>query len=669
MNMDGLFQVFVIIADLVLQLATLVKEPYVPGLIVFLLVTSLVVVLVLLWRWSHDYLKAINNARNIIKGNTRSASSTTAHNLRTDFFNRQIEVTTKFNERKKGGSAARKRIAFAWHEYRETLKIDDGTQTMLNGIRPSVFFNSEDLGAEARGYRIIPALFVSIGLAATFLGLIAALQQTGQTLAIPTIDEQSASGISAGPTSALQDLLVIASAKFIMSLTGLFCSILLTIFLRYRLGKVEHEIDELCIDIEKRVAFLSLESLAFDQRKLLEEQKEHSQKMTTELIAGIGESLRDELPNAISSSITEAMAPMLSQVGQAGTEGVRGLIDDLANQFSGDVARAMGDAADRFDSAAHRIEALADALTSNAGDVNGNMERMIGELSRTMKDMRDGLVAGADATKLAFEAGSANLLERMNTSLDDIQISITEANEEQRATVSLLSTAASSFAQQIDQAGTDVSKQVSKQVDELRGNVSRELSEALRPMLETAKTLSAETSEHVVAPVRELTSALEGFVARLELGANRFGDLSTALTNGTDAATRNAGLIDKASLSLQSSAEPLTALARGLSTTANATAKAAAGISDSLQSHRDISKASMDALTSSLAQFQTVIERYDQLDEKLGVAFLSFRTEVQTSIDRIGEHSGNVHDTYADALSLLNAVVDQVKDFQPVNRA
>lgn len=666
MNMDDLFQVFVNIANLVLELATLVKEPYVPGIIVFILVTSLVVVLVLLWWWSASYLKAVNNARSIIKGDKRSANNT--YNLRTDFFNRQIEVTTKLKERKKGGSAAQKRIAFAWHEYRETLKVDDGTQTMMNGIRPSVFFNSEDLDAEARGYRIIPALFVSIGLAATFLGLIAALQQTGQTLAIPMSNELNPSGISAGPISALQELLVIASAKFIMSLTGLFCSILLTIILRLRLGKVENAIDGLCIDIEKRVAFLSLESLAFDQKKLLEEQKEHSQKMTTELIAGIGKSLRDELPNAISSSITEAMAPMLSQVGQAGTEGVRGLVDDLASQFSGDVSRAMGDAADRFDSTAHRIEALAEALRNNAGDINGNMEKMIGELSRTMTDMRDGLVAGADATKGAFEKGSADVLDRMNISLGDIQVAIKAASEEQRATVSLLSTAASSFAQQVDQAGTDASLQVSKQMDELGGNVSRELSEALRPMLETAKTLSAETSERVVAPVRELTSALEGFVTRLEHGTNRFDDLSTALTKGTDAATRNAGLIDEASVSLKSAAEPVSALARGLSTTANATATAAVGISNSLQSQRDVTRASMDALTSSLAQFQNVIERYDQLDEKLGTAFLSFRSEVDTSIQRISEHSGNVHDTYADALNLLNAVVDQVKDFQPANR-
>jgi hypothetical protein len=140
------------------------------------------------------------------------------------------------------------------------------------------------------------------------------------------------------------------------------------------------------------------------------------------------------------------------------------------------------------------------------------------------------------------------------------------------------------------------------------------------------------------------------------------------LTSGTDAASRSAGIIEEASVSLRTAAEPVATLARGLTTSARATAEAATGIAGSLESHRDIVKMSMEALSSSLSQFQGVIERYDDLDEKLAVAFLKFRSEVDASIQRIGEHSDGVHKTYADALSQLHAVVDQAADFRPASR-
>jgi hypothetical protein len=63
-------------------------------------------------------------------------------------------------------------------EYRETLVAhdEDGVVTLRNSVRPSVFFNPEDLHFGPGGWRTIPGLFVSIGLFLTFLGLIAALQ-------------------------------------------------------------------------------------------------------------------------------------------------------------------------------------------------------------------------------------------------------------------------------------------------------------------------------------------------------------------------------------------------------------------------------------------------------------------------------------------------------------
>ena len=653
-------QSFETVANLVLWLAGAVQEPYVPGLVVSVLIVALVLCIFLFWKWSRELLKSVAVVKKIIVGGTDTSDIS---ELREIFYQRQPEVSTRLKKLGQSKSTANQRIAFAWSEYRETLKVDSDSRLMLNGIRPSVFFNTDDLDAEARGWRAVPGLFVSIGLAATFLGLIAALQQTGETLASPVMF--GADVASTDTAGALQQLLLIASAKFIMSVTGLACSIVFTIVLRRRLGKLEHAIDLLCIDIERRVGFIALESLAFDQKKLIEEQKEHTQKMNTELIAAIGRSLNEELPRAISDSISRAIEPMMSQVGQAGTEGVREMVGNLADQFSGDVASAMSEAAERFEVAAKKIDELAEALRESAGDVSGSMQKSIDDLSVAITTMKEGLATGARDTTKAFETGSADVLERMNASLSDIKEAMSAANEEQKAAASSISDAANSFSQRVDQAGQSAGEQAGKQMGLMTADVATKMSEALKPMLLQAQALTTETSDSVIKPVRQLTSVLEGFVSRLEQGTNQMDGLSSALSKTTDAASRSAEVLGEASGSLKLAADPVATLARNLSVSASASAEAAVGIANSLEGQREIVKMSMDSLTESLVQFQSVIERYDDLDEKLGDAFIAFREEVDASIERIGEHADGVHETYADALSMLQSVVDQAAEFKP----
>jgi hypothetical protein len=99
-------------------------------------------------------------------------------------------------------------IKAAWDEFRETLIEDKSAdQSVLrNSVRPSSFFNLEDLHFGPGFSRYMPGLFVTVGLFLTFLGLIAALRQiTGLSDASP--EEMRAS---------LDGLLGAASAKFII---------------------------------------------------------------------------------------------------------------------------------------------------------------------------------------------------------------------------------------------------------------------------------------------------------------------------------------------------------------------------------------------------------------------------------------------------------------------
>ena len=109
----------------------------------------------------------------------------------------------------------RHRLAVVWEEFRETtIPPARETDRLSNTVRPTAFFHREELGLDRGIWRQIPALFVSVGLFLTFLGLVGR----------PRPDRRILDGATAGgdgaATDGLKTLLRIASTKFIMSLTG-----------------------------------------------------------------------------------------------------------------------------------------------------------------------------------------------------------------------------------------------------------------------------------------------------------------------------------------------------------------------------------------------------------------------------------------------------------------
>lgn len=156
-----------------------------------------------------------------------------------------------------GKNNSRKSLWEAWDEFCETIVPDDidGPLRLRNSIRPASFLNIEDLGFGPGPYRILPNTFVSAGLFLTFIGLVAALHQFAQTM----------TGSGNSMDTAMQDFMQIASAKFIMSLVGLLCSIMFTVLLRARSNSIDRELHKLCIGIERRLVFVSLEDIGFRQ--------------------------------------------------------------------------------------------------------------------------------------------------------------------------------------------------------------------------------------------------------------------------------------------------------------------------------------------------------------------------------------------------------------------
>ena len=214
------------VTELVLGAARVLVNPAAPGYVVLILILIFGVTALLYWRRVTGQTRALAWLTEIVSEPEDAIQFTAKIN----------DLTKKIDEGK--DDASRKHLVSAWNEYRETLLVHGSgpNEVLRNSVRPSTFLNLEDLQMGPDFWRILPGLFVSTGLFLTFLGLVAALDKTQLLLDTATGD----------PQEGLKQLLKTASAKFIMSLTGLICSIVFTMHLRAGLGKIERAIHRLC---------------------------------------------------------------------------------------------------------------------------------------------------------------------------------------------------------------------------------------------------------------------------------------------------------------------------------------------------------------------------------------------------------------------------------------
>lgn len=276
-----------------------------------------------------------------------------------------------------GGGSAGRHLAESFAEYRETLiePPRHGEGHVRNSVRPSAFFNLDDLHMSLTGWRIWPGLFVSIGLLCTFLGLIAALAQTQASL-------EAGGGDQGQMIAALEGLLRTASAKFIMSVTGLFCSIVFTGVYRCWSAELESAAVGLAHDLEKRMDFVSLEALADQQLAAIKEQTTQQQLLNTQLIA--------------------ELSKPLERMTATGTEAIGGMVNELGHTLTARIGASLDKVAERIDDAAEKLMELSSALGVTSEQFSATLGRSASALDILVERIE------AAAGQLAASADSMN---------------------------------------------------------------------------------------------------------------------------------------------------------------------------------------------------------------------------------------------------------------------
>ena len=327
---------------------------------------------------AHRLGRAVKAARTVLE-------SGSGHITRT----RLVDIDAGFQKLKDSGGP-RRRLAIAWEEFSETsIPPENERDQLSNTVRPAAFFHRDEFGLDRGMWRQVPAMFVSAGLFLTFLGRVAALQQTEQILDLST---------AAGGTverDGLKTLLRIASTKFIMSLAGLLCSIIFTVVLRLAAGRIDKGLHALCDDIEDGCIFRSEQIILGQMLEQAKEQADHLKTFSTELVAQIAAPLREDLPNTIRDAMQQAMEPVVESISRT-NEGIENLVDSVRDQLVAGVQESVLLMNEAIGEVRRNLEVVIDRLDRSAGAMGERMDDAARGLASDLADatatMRDSLL-------------------------------------------------------------------------------------------------------------------------------------------------------------------------------------------------------------------------------------------------------------------------------------
>ena len=559
---------------------------------------------------------------------------------------------------------SRTAVRRAWGEYRETFtKSTEGDQTFFsNSVRPSYFFNPEDLRFGAGFWRYLPGLFVMIGLFLTFLGLISALRAMNA--------EEGVSEV------AMSNLLAVASAKFIMSLTGLLCSIVFTVVLRLGTGLTERAIHHLNHVIEKRLTFLSLEDLASKQLKATNEQRDHFREIGMELIAEFGRPLYEELPKAISKSIGDVVSPLMSRVGEVGTESMQDMVRDLSKKVNENIGDAIGSAGQQLTVAGDRLGSLVDRMNTSSSQMGSEMSAAGERFSQAIDDLRTMLTDGANATNNAFKEGTDSILGAMQSTLDGIRNNTEQGARAMSDAASEMRTGSEQIKQLMGEAAEQGAIAAREHIEKTGNEVATALGDA------TAEVTS-NVGDALLKPIQELGKQLNDLIGEIERSSQAMERASSGVKEGATAAYEASGSFRSASGSLVKATEQVQPSVQRIETATQNLAQSTRVVGETaqkntesvhhvLQSAQEALGGQRQAIANTLAGLQKFLDdfkgqgdRLDDIDEKLGRAFEEYRANVDVAIDRLANHVREMHSDLDPALQTMRSVVEQAVEFVP----
>ena len=672
-----MLKIGLLVRDWILHLAQLLVTDEAPGLVVAIF--GILLLGLGAWVVARAFsriraVKGLTDKVNAFKGGVEFSEGF-------EQFNAEVQNWTR-------GSNSRKAVVDAWEEYAETTVIDsrDGQDLRRNSVRPSSFLNLEDLGFGPGVFRIVPGLFVSLGLLCTFLGLVAALNALGTDL-----------NNGSKPEEVVIKLMTIASAKFVMSLAGLACSIIFSIVLRGSQGWLDRALHRFCHAIERRLSFVSLEDIGFRQLKAVEEQREAYRKIGMEFVEQLQRPL-NELPSKISESISISIAnemrPMFDKVSQMGTTGMENMVGDLSNQITSKVGLALEKASTALTEAAEQISRMVDRMNTSSNQMGQGMETALGQMASAIADLRGQVAATGEVASTTMTEGADKLLGVMNDTLQGIRDNTSAGAEAMKSAAAEMRAAAEGFSKELAAATENGVTAVSQRIGAASDAADQAITNAGQVMLaafsktsgDIAKVgtdMSATLGSEVVGHLNALGKQLEDLVGAVNDGVGGMKSASTSLKFGADTIAAASVSFGGASRELVSATDPvrvaherIEASIRDLLRSTEATASGSKSMVDSatqvleaarsaLGTEREGIRQTLDATRATLSELSDEAEKLNEIDQLLGRALAEYTKQLGEALGTAQSHIRKMQDVLAPGVDTLRAVVERVEAFRP----
>lgn len=648
---DGIGDFGELVVDIVLAIASLLTGgDGAPGWVSLALLAVLAVLCALYWRLVDQFRASVRTVREILQ--TGDGAGFTRDRL--------IDIDREFR-RLGERSAPRRHLARAWREFRETTVVPESSDARLrNTARPDTFFSREELGQNHGFWRQTPTLFVSVGLLLTFLGLVAALEQTSRIL-------DDASGDS-NVTEGLKTLLRIAGAKFIMSLTGLLCSILFILFLRWNASRVDRDLHALCESIERGCDYLSEQSILRDMLEQAKDQTAHLQSFSTELVAQIARPIGEDLPQAI----REAMDPVIQGISRQAGETTEIVAAKVSSQMTAGVQDSVNAMNEALGAVSGALESVADRIDKSSGAMSGRVNEAVRALSGQMEALDGKMAAWSETAVEKFNRGADTLLERMTQALDDIRANTAENAARME-----------SASRALAESGENLSRSVQETVTAAAEAGGREIVSAGAALAESIGAAMKEIDKNLLEPMTALADRLREIGDRVEAASAQTGEYASAIESSAGAvAAANASLgetvktlaeaaapvrsaVDSIENATETMADRVETASRAMLETTELTRVILGGAVASVEASQTVVKESLESLQRAVEEFRGVLERYGEIDRSLGGAFEQIEGAVRSNIAEFEKFNTDLNRAFGEALGRLETVIAQAEPFRP----
>ena len=381
-----------------------------------------------------------------------------------------------------------KKIANVWDEFVETLIKPENFETKIpfkNTKRPHDFFNLYDLHMGPDFTKSLPSIFVGIGLALTFLGLIAALSE-------------------AATAAIMQDgvikLLVAASAKFYASLVALFVSIILTVSIKLTIYRLSSDVTTLNNHIEDSMKHETQEQLSAKNNQLMQAQLDQMEAFNTDLAMQVGKEVQASLDKSL-SPLVEKMADMGGDITESNMNNLKKITEEVTKGIQGAAGESMDRVASTLDKVSDKLGGLSDILSSALSNFDADFKKMLDGLKSSLEESTHSVAEGVEKTMTGMNEGiqeSAStvtgLVANLANTIEDLSRSgekIAAAGGE--ALSASVSAAAEAAGASIANAGKELSsgfKDSTKDLVDSFSTITNRLNELNTSLLEMPQNLS-----------------------------------------------------------------------------------------------------------------------------------------------------------------------------------